>query len=83
MCGMVGSHDFNLQTIKLRVSSQIPEPLLVFISKCPLKVQIFQGLGPFLQIELLTTGRMTMLLMVVTGNSRSCRCLRWLSIGVC
>ena len=26
-------------------------------SKCPLKVQISQGLGPFVQIELFKTGR--------------------------
>ena len=30
---------------------QIPEPLLVFTSKCPFKVQISQGLGPLFQIE--------------------------------
>ena len=35
--------------------SRIPETLLVFTSKCPLKVQISQGLGPFSQIELLRT----------------------------
>ena len=34
---------------------QIPEPLLVFASQCPLKVQISQGLGPFFQIYLLKT----------------------------
>ena len=37
--------------------SQIPEPLLMFTSTCPLKVQIPQGLGPFVQIEFLQTGR--------------------------
>ena len=37
--------------------SQIPEPLLMFTSKCPLKVQTSQGLGPFSQIELLKTDR--------------------------
>ena len=31
--------------------SRIPEPLLVFTSKCPLKIQVSQGLGPFFQIE--------------------------------
>ena len=36
--------------------SQIPEPLHILTSKCPLKVQISKGLGPFLQIELLKTG---------------------------
>ena len=30
--------------------SRIPEPLLMFTSKCPLKVQISQVLGPFFQI---------------------------------
>ena len=29
----------------------------MFTSKCPLKVQIFLGLSPFFQIELLKTGR--------------------------
>ena len=38
--------------------SQIPEPLLMFASTCPLRVQISQGLGPFFQIELLKAGRM-------------------------
>ena len=33
--------------------SQIPEPLLMFNSKRPLKVQISRGLGPFFHIELL------------------------------
>ena len=37
--------------------SQIPEQLLIFTSKWPLRVQISQELGPFLQIELLETGR--------------------------
>ena len=37
--------------------SQIPEPLLVFTSKCPWKLQISQGLGPLFHIELLKTGR--------------------------
>ena len=37
--------------------SQIPEPLLMFTSKRPLKAQISQGLSPFVQIELLKTGR--------------------------
>ena len=36
--------------------SQISEPLFVFTSKCPLKVQISRGLGPFSQIELFKTG---------------------------
>ena len=31
--------------------------MIMFISTCPLKVQIFQGLGPFFQIELLKTER--------------------------
>ena len=35
---------------------QIPEPVPTLPSKRPLKVQISQGLGPFLQIELLKTG---------------------------
>ena len=34
--------------------SQNLKPLLALTSECPLKVQIFQGLGPFLRIELLT-----------------------------
>ena len=38
---------------------QIPEPLLISNSKCPLKVQNSQGLGPFFRIELLKTGRTT------------------------
>ena len=33
-----------------------PESLLIFTSACPLKVQITQGLGTFVQIGLLTTG---------------------------
>ena len=37
--------------------SKNPQTLLVFASACPPKVQISQGLGPFLQIELLKTGR--------------------------
>ena len=37
----------------------MPEPLLMFTSPCPLKVQISQGLGPFFQIELLKTVRMS------------------------
>ena len=37
--------------------SQIPEPLLMFTSGCPSKLQVSQGLGPFFQIELLKTGR--------------------------
>ena len=37
--------------------SRIPEPLLMFTSKCPLNVQISQGLSQILQIELLETGR--------------------------
>ena len=37
--------------------SQIPEPLLMLTSTCPVKVQISQGLGPFLQIEPSKTGR--------------------------
>ena len=36
--------------------SQIPEPLLIFTSKCALKAQISQGLGPSFQIELSKTG---------------------------
>ena len=36
--------------------SRIPEPLLSFTSRYPLRVQISQGLGPFFQIELLKTG---------------------------
>ena len=35
----------------------ITEPMIIFTSTCPLKVQISQGLGPFFQIELLRTGR--------------------------
>ena len=35
----------------------IPEPLLIFKSKCPLKVEISQGLGPFFQIEPSKTDR--------------------------
>ena len=37
--------------------SQIPDPLHIINSKRPLNVQISQGLGPFLQTELLKTGR--------------------------
>ena len=37
--------------------SQIPEPLLIVNSQCPLKVRIVQGLGPFFQIELFKTVR--------------------------
>ena len=29
----------------------------MFMSTCPLKVKISQGLGPFFQIELVKTGR--------------------------
>ena len=45
----------SIRTISNR-GSRIPEPLLVFTSKCPLKAQISQGLGPFVQIQLLKTG---------------------------
>ena len=38
--------------------SNIPEPLLTFTSKCPLKVNISQGQGPLFQIKLLKTGHM-------------------------
>lgn len=35
----------------------MPEPLLMFTSRCPFKVQISQGLNPFFQISLLKLGR--------------------------
>ena len=38
--------------LKWHAASQIPEPLLIFTSRRPLKVQISQGQGPFFQIEL-------------------------------
>ena len=41
----------------ISIEGQIPGSLRIFTSKCPLKVQISHGLGPFSQIELLTTGR--------------------------
>ena len=37
--------------------SQIPAPFYMFTSRCPLKVQMSQGLGTFFQIELWKTGR--------------------------
>ena len=37
--------------------SQIAEPLLMLTAKCPLKVQISQGPGLLIQLELLKTGR--------------------------
>ena len=37
--------------------SQIPESLLTFTPTRPLKVRISQGLGPFSETDILTTGR--------------------------
>ena len=45
-----------IRTISNR-GSQIPEPLVMFTSTHPSKVQISLGLGPFFQIELLKTDR--------------------------
>ena len=41
----------SIRTISDR-GSQIPEPLILLTSECPLEVQISQGLGPFSQVEL-------------------------------
>ena len=46
----VGSHSFNLQHFKLRVSN--PRTIAYVHSNCPLTINISQGLGPFFQIEL-------------------------------
>ena len=52
--------------------------MLVFTSKCPLEVQISQGLGPLLQIELLKTGRMPVVFSRATPAARrSLDALRW------
>ena len=45
---------------------RIPEAMRVFTSKCPLKVQISQELGIFVQIELLKTGRAAELILAQT-----------------
>ena len=46
----VSSHDLSICRVSSR-GSQIPEPLIImFTPKCPLKVQIFQGLRQFFQI---------------------------------
>ena len=45
--------------------SNIQEPLLAFASKCPLKVQISQEPGPFVQIELLKTDRIAVLVLEI------------------
>ena len=50
-----GSHTFNCQTFKLRVSNL--RTIAYFKSKCPLKVHISQGLGPFFRTEPLNTGQ--------------------------
>ena len=52
------SHNLNSQNLILR--SQIPEPLLIFTSKCHLKASDPPGAGsifPYYHIELLKTGR--------------------------
>ena len=46
---MVGSHIFDSQNFKLRV--WIPESLPIFTSKCSLKIQISEGLGPFSRLD--------------------------------
>ena len=51
----VSSHNFNLRNCQMRDSN--PKPLLMFISTCPLEVQISQGLGSVSQIEQSKTGR--------------------------
>ena len=49
-------HKFNLQDFTWRLSN--PRTVAYVHSKCPLRSQISQGLGPFLQIELLKTERL-------------------------
>ena len=65
----VSSHTMNSQNFKLR--SQIPEPLLIFSSKCPFRAQISQGLGPSSQIELLKTGRASSMHYITTTNNNN------------
>ena len=40
----------------------MPETLHIFTSDFALKAQIFQGMGPFFQIDLLKTGRIAYML---------------------
>ena len=56
----VSSQDFDHEISN--GESRMPEPLLALTSKCPLNAQLSQGLGPFFQIELLKTSRISHLM---------------------
>ena len=65
--------DYTLRNVSHR-GSQISEPLSMFDSKYPVKVQMSQGLGPFVHVELLTTGRTSCITSHVTQRAHLSQC---------